>query len=134
MSCENCELLEKKICYLLKTLDKLTTGKSNFEDVLASQKCVFGKAGLGFYPQSKEKKIAKPFSNFSEKQLVKKSFQPVVTCFYCMKKGHSARYCRFRKSLVPKGIYKWILRCIVNTKDKSKIEGPKFFKGSNLKI
>ncbi|XP_068462963.1 uncharacterized protein [Phaseolus vulgaris] len=53
ISCENCELLEKKICYLLKTLEKLTTGKSNFEDVLASHKCVFGKAGLGFYPQSK---------------------------------------------------------------------------------
>jgi len=34
-ACENCELLEKKICYLLKTLDKLTTGKSYFEDVLA---------------------------------------------------------------------------------------------------
>jgi len=38
----------------LKTLDKLTNGKSNFEDVLASQNCVFGKVGLGFYPQSKE--------------------------------------------------------------------------------
>ncbi|XP_068504663.1 uncharacterized protein [Phaseolus vulgaris] len=44
--CENCELLEKKICYLLKTLVKLTTGKSNFEDVLVSQKCIFGKADL----------------------------------------------------------------------------------------
>ena len=103
-SCENCELLEKKICYLLKTLDKLTTGNSNFEDVLASQKCVFGKSGLGFYPQSKEKKIAKPFSNFLEKQSVQVSFQPVVTCFYCMKKGHSVRYCRFCKFLVPKDI------------------------------
>jgi len=69
ISCENCELLEKKIFYLLKTLDKLTTGKSNFEDVLASQKCVFGKAGLGFYPQSKEKKIAKPFFKFSRKTI-----------------------------------------------------------------
>jgi len=67
MSCENCELLEKKICYLLKTLDKLTTGKSSFENVLTSQKCVFGKAGLGFYPKSKEKKIEKLFSNFPEK-------------------------------------------------------------------
>jgi len=56
-ACENCELLEKKIYYLLKTLDKLTTGKSNFEYVLASQKYAFGKAGLGFYPQSKENKI-----------------------------------------------------------------------------
>ena len=77
-SCENCELLEEKICYLLKTLDKLTTGRSNFEDVLASQKCVFGKAGLGFHPQRKEKRIAKPFSNFPEKQSVKKSFQRLL--------------------------------------------------------
>jgi len=58
--CENCELLEKKIHYLLKTLDKLTIGKSNFEDVLASQNCGFGKAGLGFY-QSKKKKKFKAF-------------------------------------------------------------------------
>jgi len=116
ISCENCEFLEKKICYLLITLDKLTTGKSNLEDVLASQKCVFGKVGLGFYLLRKEKKIAKPFSNFPEKQLVKVLFQPVVTCFYCMKKGHFVRYCRFRKSLVPKGIYKWSPRCIVNIK------------------
>jgi len=34
----------------VQTLNKLTTGKSNFGDVLASQKCAFGKAGLGFYP------------------------------------------------------------------------------------
>jgi len=53
--CENCEKLEKKIHYLLKTLEILTSEKSNFEDVLASQKCVFGKAGLGFYSQNKRK-------------------------------------------------------------------------------
>jgi len=133
-SCENCELLQKKICYLLKTLDKLTIGKSNFEYVLASQKYVFGKAGLGFHPQSKENKTTKPFLNIPEKQSIKKSFQPVVTCFYCMKKGHFVRYCRFRKSLIPKGIYKWISTCIVSSKHKSNTEGPKFFKGSNLEI
>jgi len=38
---ENCESLEKKVHYLVKTLDKLTNGKSNFENVLASQNCVF---------------------------------------------------------------------------------------------
>ena len=112
-ACENYELLEKKIHYLLKTLDKLTTGKSNFEDVLASQNFAFAKVGLRFYPQSKENKISKPFSNVSEKQSVKKSFQPIVTCFSCMKKSHFVRYCRFRKFLVPKGIFKWIPRCIV---------------------
>jgi len=34
--CENCESLEKKVHYLVKTVDMLTTGKSNFENVLAS--------------------------------------------------------------------------------------------------
>jgi len=39
--------------HLVKTVDKLSKGKSNFENVLASQNCVFGKAGLGFNPQNK---------------------------------------------------------------------------------
>jgi len=42
---ENCENLEKKVHYLVKTVDKLSKGQSNFENVLASQNCVFGKAG-----------------------------------------------------------------------------------------
>jgi len=63
-----CENLERKIHYLLKTMDKLTNKKkSNFKNVLASQNCVFGKAGLGFYPQSKENGISKPFSSVPEK-------------------------------------------------------------------
>ena len=48
--CENCESLEKKVHYLVKPVDKLSKGKSNFETILASQNCVFGKYGLGFYP------------------------------------------------------------------------------------
>ena len=102
--CENCENLERKIHYLLKTMDKLTTGKSNFEDVLVSQNCVFGKVGLGFYPQSKGNGISKPFSSVPEKQSVKRSIQLVVTYFYCMKKGHWVRLCKFQKFIVPKGI------------------------------
>ena len=51
-SCENCKILENKVFYLVKTVDKLTKGKSNFESVLAYQSCVFGKSGLGFYPQT----------------------------------------------------------------------------------
>ncbi|XP_068461686.1 uncharacterized protein [Phaseolus vulgaris] len=39
--CENFESLEKKVHYLVKTIHKLKTGKSNFENVLASQNCVF---------------------------------------------------------------------------------------------
>jgi len=48
--CENCKNLENKVHYLVRTVDKLSKGKSNFENVLASQNCVFGKAGLGFNP------------------------------------------------------------------------------------
>ncbi|XP_068466221.1 uncharacterized protein [Phaseolus vulgaris] len=101
--CENCENLEKKIHYLLKTVDRLTTGKSNFENVLAYQNCVFGKAGLGFYPQSRKNGISKPFSSVLENQSIKRTKQPVVTYFYCMKRGHSVRFFMIRKSLVPKG-------------------------------
>jgi len=51
--CENCENLEKKVHYLVRTVDKLSKGKSKFENVLASQNCVFGKPGLGFNRTSK---------------------------------------------------------------------------------
>jgi len=132
--CKNCEKLESKIHYLLKTMDKLTTGKYNFEDVLASQNCVFGKTGLGFYPQSKGNGISKPFSFVPEKQSVKRLIQLVVTCFYCMKKSHSFRYRKFLKSLVRKGIFKWIPICFDGSKDKSNTKGPMFFKGSNFVI
>jgi len=66
-ACENCETLENKVHYLIKTVDKLSKGKSNFETVLASQKCIFGKFGLGFNPQSKKSGISKPFSIVPEK-------------------------------------------------------------------
>jgi len=59
--CENCESLEKKVHYLVKTVNKLSKGKSNFETVLAYQNCVFGKSSLGFYPQSKKNGIPKPY-------------------------------------------------------------------------
>jgi len=106
--CENCESLEKKIYYLVKTVDKLSKGKTNFEIVLASQSCVFGKSRLGFNPQSKKSGVSKPYSNVRKFQPVEKSKQPVVTFFYCMKRGHSVRYCKIRNFFVPKGVRKWI--------------------------
>ncbi|KAK7353960.1 hypothetical protein VNO80_19416 [Phaseolus coccineus] len=87
--CENSESLEKKVHYLVKTMDKLSKGISKFETVLASQKCVFGNSGLGFNPQSKKSGVSKPFSTIREKQSIEKSKQPVVSRFYCMKMGHS---------------------------------------------
>jgi len=56
--CENCEKLEKKVHYLVDTVDKFSKGKSNFENVLASQSCVFGKASLGFNPQNQQDKFS----------------------------------------------------------------------------
>jgi len=106
--CENCESLEKKVHYLVKIVDRLSKDKSNFEIVFASQNCVFGKAGLGFNPQSKKTEFSKSFSKLPEKQPIEKSKQPVVTCFYFMKRGHSVRFCNIRKFFVPKGILKWV--------------------------
>ena len=35
----------------MKTIDKIAKLKSNLENVLAPQNCVFGKYGMGFNPQ-----------------------------------------------------------------------------------
>jgi len=51
---EKTESLQKKVLYLVKTVDTISKEKSNLEDVLASQTCVFGKSDLGFNPQSKQ--------------------------------------------------------------------------------
>jgi len=81
----------------VKIVDTISKGKSNLENVLASQKCDFGKSGLGFNPQSKNSGCSKPFSTITKNQSVKRSKQPIVFCFYCMRKDHSVRLCKIRK-------------------------------------
>jgi len=130
--CENCENLEKNVHYLIQTVDKLSKGKSNFENVLASQSCVFGKAGLGFNPQNQQDKFSNFFLRKPVKQSIVKSKQPVVTCFYCMKKGHSVRFCNIRKFFVPRGYMKWIPKGCEVPSEKKKSIGPTFVKGPNL--
>jgi len=130
--CENCEKLEKKIHYLVDTVDKLSKGKSNFENVLASQSCVFGKVGLGFNPQNQQDKFSKKNSRKLVKQPIVKSKQSVVTCFYCMKKGHSVRFCKIRKFSVSRGFMKWIPKGCEVPNEKKKSIGPTFVKGPNL--
>jgi len=51
----------------VKTVDKISKGKSNLENILASQSCVFGKYGLGFNQQSKNSGGLKPFSTITKK-------------------------------------------------------------------
>jgi len=130
--CENSENLEKKVHYLVSTVDKLSKGKSNFENVLASRNYVFGRAGLGFNPQNKKDNFSKNFSKLSVKQPIVKSKQPVVTCFYCMKRGHSFRFCKIRKYFVPKGFMKWIPKGCEVSNDKNKPNGPTFVREPNL--
>jgi len=130
--CENCENLEKKVHYFVDTVDKLSKGKSNFENVLASQSCVFGKAGLGLNPQNKQDKFSKNFLRKLVKQLIVKSKEPVVTCFYCMKKGHSIRFRKIRNFYVPRGYMKWIPKGCEVPNEKKKQIGPTFVKEPNL--
>ena len=99
---------------------------------MASQSCVFGKAGLGFNPKNKQDKFSKKSLRKSVKQPIVKSKQSVVTCFYCMKNGHSIRFCKIRKLYVPRGFMKWIPKgCEVPNEKKNSIE-PTFVKGPNL--
>ena len=53
--CENCEVLEAKVKFLVKTSSKLAMGMTNLNVVLGSQNCVFDKAGIGFKPLFKKK-------------------------------------------------------------------------------
>jgi len=106
--CKNCESLENKNHYLVKSVDKLSKGKSNFENVLAPQTCVFEKSRLGFNPQSKNNGISKLFSTIAVKQSVENLKQLIVPFFYCIRKGHFDRFCKVRKVLVPRGILKWV--------------------------
>ena len=129
--CENSESLKKKVHYLVKTVDKLSKGKSNFENVLTSQNCVFGKAGSSFNPQNK---FSNSFSKVSEKQPIERSKQPVVTCFYCMKRGHSVRFYKIRKYFLPKGIMKWIPKISEVPSDECESKGPTFVRGPNLVV
>jgi len=116
----------------VKTIDIISKWRSNFENVLASKQCVFGKAGLGFNPQRKNFSFSESFSNLTKNQSIKSTKQPVICCFYCMKNGHSVRFCKIRKLYVPKGILKWVPKILKVPKVATNIIGPKLIRGPNL--
>ena len=51
---------------------------------------------------------------------------------YCMKRGHSVRFCNTRKYFVPKGVMRWIPKNCEVPRDKVNIKGPTFVRGPNL--
>jgi len=92
-TCEICKDLEKKIKYLLKTLSNFINGRENLETLLVSQNVVFNKNGIGYNPGRKNnvKKLSSFFvparTSFSSFSNLKSKF--VLSCFYCMKSGHT---------------------------------------------
>jgi len=95
--CEKCTVLENKVKYLIKNCASFTTGKTNLKVVRDSQKCVSGKAGIG-YNSFSEKKVKK-FSNFFFTR--KSSDISLTACNYDMRKGHVSKNCKARKYDVP---------------------------------
>jgi len=90
------------------------------------------KSGQGFNPQSKKSGVSKLYSTVRKFQPVEKSKQPIVTCFYCMRRCHSVRYCKIRKFSVPKVFIKWIPKNLKASTDPINDHGPKFVRGPNL--
>jgi len=114
VDCENCAILQNKVNYLISTASKLSIGTTNLNALLGSQNCVFEKVGIGYQTGPKGKQ--KLFNNFFKGSGSQSSQS--ITCFYCMRKGHSVRNCRIRKFDVPKGLVRWV------PKSTSKTAGP----------
>ena len=76
------EILKKKDEWLTSSLSIFFCGQKYFEMILASQKYVFDKQGLGF----KSSKNQKYFKNYFVKESV--SASPSTTCNFCGKGGH----------------------------------------------
>jgi len=74
---------------------------TNLNAILGSQNYVYEKADIGYQCgfQGKQKKFSSFFKSNNDQQ-----FSPFMTCFYCMRKGHSVRNCKIRKFDVPKSI------------------------------
>ena len=116
VNCENCEVLQNKVNYLITTTSKLSMGTTNLNAILGSQNCIFEKADIGYQPnfQRKQNKY-NSFLKTNDKQI---SHQ--MTCYYCMRKSHSVKNCKSRRFDVLKGLVRWMPKSITNT------YGPKF--------
>ena len=104
--------LEKQVECLLKTLSNFTKGRENLESLLGSQNVVFNKNGIGYNPGNVTN-VKKFSSFFVPAKSIFSSFNSGkmashVTCFYCMKSGHTSRSCIARKYFVPKNLAKWL--------------------------
>ena len=111
VNCGNCEALQKKVNYLITTTSMFSMGTTNLNVILGSQNCVFEKAGIGYQIGFKGKQ--RKYNSFFKTN--EQQFSSSLTCFYCMRKGHSMRNCKIRKFEVPKGLVRWMPKSITNT-------------------
>jgi len=109
-NCENCEVLQGKVNYLIKTVSKLSMGIANLNALLGSQNCVFNKADIGF--QEGFRKKMKKFNSFFCHGST--SYYSPVTCFYFLERDHTVRRCRTRLYYLPKGFVKWVPKGTIN--------------------
>ena len=84
------ELLRKKNEWLTSSVSIFSCGQKYFEMILASQKCVFDKQGLGF----KSSKNQKYLKNYFVKEST--SASPSITCNFCWRGGHISTTCLLR--------------------------------------
>ena len=108
------EILKKKNEWLTSSLSIFSCGQKSFEMILASQKCVFDKQGLGF----KSSKNQKYFKNYFVKE--SSSECPSTICNFCGRGGHISSTCSLRndsqKNSNAKAKKVWV--------EKSKITNP----------
>ena len=109
------EILRKKNEWLTSSLSIFSCGQKYFEMILASQKCVFDKQGLGF----KSLKNQKYFKNHFVKEST--SASPSTTCNFCGIGGHISSTCPLRNGSLKNSNAKtkkiWI--------EKSKVTNPR---------
>ena len=89
-------IISKNFC-LQKNIEReevnhsiFSCGQKSFEMILASQKCVFDKQGLGF----KSSKNQKYFKNYFVKE--SSSASPSTICNFCGRGGHISSTCPLR--------------------------------------
>ena len=118
------EELLKKNEWLLSSLSKFSCGQKAFEMILASQKCVFDKRGLGY----KTSKNEKYFKNYFVKESTSESSSTI--CNFCGRGGHISSTCPLRngsqKELTSKSKKTWVEKSkVTNHRGPKKIWVPK---------
>ncbi|XP_058721912.1 uncharacterized protein LOC131593431 [Vicia villosa] len=96
--CETCHIWQKEVRDLKAKLDKALQPKVTF----AVDPNKFKRSYTPLY--SKYTFVPKVSTS-------KTAYSHHITCHYCCKKGHTIEKCKFRRILVPKGVFQWLPKC-----------------------